>query len=204
MLGFGAAVAGTIAALLSLGFFEYLGGKRRPAGIPTSRQELKERLLGLNHPDRPFQIVLGSDTDLVVEWKLADAKWYGLLSKNCVKAWYRARLLLDETRFSVRCNEELGEITWSYGSDGLVLPRFSYTRGFFRGKMLYGRKISLAYGFKHPVYRDPTSFGEVYRYDFDLTTVRGYVEKVVEDSGWEFVTVAAKRHATYPRADDGG
>lgn len=199
-MGLGGAAAGLLAALFAAGFFEYLGGKRRPAGsTPVSKEELKQRLLQINHPDRPFQIIPGSDTDLVVEWKLADAKWYGILSKNSVKAWYKARLLLDEGRFSARCNEELGEISWGAGVDGLTTPHLSYERGFFRGKMLYGRKKSLAYGFKNPVYRDPTSFGEVYSYDFDLNTVRGYIEKVVEDAGWEFVTVAAKRHATYPR-----
>lgn len=37
----------------------------------------------------------------------------------------------------------------------------------------------------------------MYEYKFDIGYVRDPVKKAIEDSGWEFVPVVRKEHATY-------
>jgi hypothetical protein len=73
----------------------------------------------------------GVDTDLIAEWKIVDAEWYGVLNKNGLKQAYKALLLIDEPRHSVRCCEELGTVSWTVGLKGPI-PTVSYARSFFR------------------------------------------------------------------------
>jgi hypothetical protein len=185
-------VAAVYFFLYALGVFNYLGGKKRNPDA-VDKKTLTERLLALNNDTRPYQIVRGEDTDLVAEWKIADAKWYGIFNKNGLKSSYKARLLLDETRRSVRCFEEYGTVTWSAGLNGL-LPQIHYQKTFFRGRVLYSKKLAKGYGIKQI---NPPEAGKVYDFTFNVNEIRGPIINVVEDGGWEWVPVTGQRHATY-------
>ena len=78
-----AGVGGVFFALYAVGMFNYLGGKKRNPNA-VDKETLRNRLLALNDDARPYQIVTGSDTDLVAEWKFADARWYGIFNKNAL------------------------------------------------------------------------------------------------------------------------
>jgi hypothetical protein len=161
--------AGVCVALYATGFFQYLGGKKQPARQPVSKRELLDKILTLNDPSKPYHIVKGVDTDLIAEWKIVDAKWYGILNKSGLKEAYRALLLLDEARHAVRCYEELGSVTWTAGLRGL-LPGVSYQRRFFRGRILYGKEQAKGYGLRQ---LKPPEPGKVYDYQFDVNEIRG-------------------------------
>ncbi|MEM2882455.1 MAG: hypothetical protein QXU06_00900 [Candidatus Bathyarchaeia archaeon] len=192
LLGLAAAGAGLYAMLRALGFFQYLGGRRPPPISPVSKRELEDRLLSLNDPSKPYRISRGEGTDLVAEWKIADSEWWGIFNKSGLKYAYRASLLLDEGRRSVRCYEQLDRIAWTAGLEG-IRPHIAYRRSFFRGMILHKRERAKGYGIKR---LGPPEAGKVYEYAFDIDEIRGPIIAVVEDCGWEWVPVAAKRHAT--------
>jgi hypothetical protein len=187
-----AAGAGIYFALYAAGFFQYQGGKKASSSA-VNKEELTSRLLALNDPSKPYHIIKGDDTDLVAEWKIVDANWYGIFSKNHLSEAYRARLLLDETRHSVRCYEELGTVNWLAGTSGLK-PTVSYQKSFFHGRVLYKKELGKGYGIKQP---SPMEVGKVYDYKFDINEIRAPIEAEVRNSGWEWVPVTSKKYATY-------
>lgn len=187
-----AAGVGVYFALLGAGFFQYMGGeKNSPSAV--AKEELANKLLALNDAAKPYHVVRGGDSDLVAEWKFVDASWYGIFSKSGLRGAYRMNLLLDEVRHSVRCYEELGSVTWTASTNGSV-PRVHYRKSFFGGRILYKKEWGRGYGIKDP---STLEFGKVYDYRFDIDDIRQPVIAAVEEGGWEWVPVTARRHATY-------
>lgn len=193
VIGLIAAGAGLYGMLYAMGFFQYLGGKRKANIPPVSKQELIDKILALNDPSKPYHIVKGTDTDLVGEWNIVDAEWYGVFNKSGLKRAYRALLQVDESRHAVRCYEELGSITWTAGLQGII-PAVSFQKNFFGGRILYSKEYAKGYGLKQVTPPEP---GKVYDYKFDINEIRGPIILTVESNGWEWVPVTAKRHVTY-------
>lgn len=195
-----AGIAGVIVAgvalyvmLYAMGYFQYLGGKKRSNIPPVSKQELIDKMLALNDHSKPYHIERGVDTDLVAEWKIVDAQWWGVFNKNGLTEAYRALLLADEDRHAVRCYEEFSKITWTAGLAGLV-PAVSYTKSFFGGRILYSKEHAKGYGLKQ---QGSSEAGKVYDYTFDVNEIRGPIILTVEENGWEWVPVTARRHVSY-------
>lgn len=196
VIGLIAAAAGIFIALRAAGFFVYMGGKKsRPDAV--DKETLTHRLLALNDKSKPYHIIRGEDTDLVAEWKIVDATWYGIFSKNRLTEAYRALLQLDEARHSVRCYEELGKVNWSAGTEGLK-PSVHYERTFFGGRVLYRKEWGKGYGIQQ---LNPPQAGKVYDYKFDVDEIRQPIMAVVQESGWEWVPVTGRKNATYRRHD---
>lgn len=183
---------GLFFALYALGFFQYLGGKK-PDPLAVSKKTMQQALLALNDPSKPFHIVPGEDTDLIAEWKIVDASWYGIFSKSRLSKCYRAQLLLDEERHSVRCFEILGSVSWTVGTRGLT-PSLHYGKNSFSGRILFQKSYGTGYGIKDP---KSLEIGKVYQYKFDVDEIRGPIIAVVKANGWEWVPVTARRHAVY-------
>jgi len=192
-IGLTAAGIGIFVALYASGFFQYLGGRKRPNVPAVNKQELIGKLLALNDSSKPYHIIKGEETDIIAEWKIVDAKWYGIFNKSGLKESYKAYLLIDKSRFSVRCCEEFGTISWNAGLNGLI-PNVHYSKSFFRGRILYKKKIAKGFGIKQ---LESFETGKVYDYKFDVNEIRGPIIATVEENGWEWVPVTAKRHATY-------
>ncbi|MBS7631838.1 hypothetical protein KEJ47_09800, partial [Candidatus Bathyarchaeota archaeon] len=191
--GLAACFAGLFVMLYVMGFFQYLGGKRRSNIPPVGKQELVDKLLALNDPSKPYHVRRDSETDLVAEWKIVDAEWYGIFNKSGLKKAYRALMQVDELRHSVRCFEELGSISWTVGLQGVV-PKVSYGKSYFGGRILYSKEYAKGYGLKQLAPPEP---GKVYDFKFDVNEIRGPIIFTVESNGWEWVPVTAKRHVTY-------
>jgi hypothetical protein len=188
LLGLGLAVFATIWAL---GPFEYLGGKKKSRLNPLTADRLKERLLSINSPEQPYEIKTTPETDFLVEWKIADAKWFALFAKERLQETYRGFLLLDDSLKSARYCEELASVQWIAGNGGQGRPALSYRKQFFRGRILFQKSWEVQYGI-----REDFSPGKTYEYKFDVREVRNPIKKMVEDNGWEFVPVVRKSHAT--------
>jgi hypothetical protein len=192
LLGLAAAGAGLFFMLYALGFFQYLGGKKHdPRAV--SKEALAKKILALNDTSKPYHIVKGEEADLVAEWKIVDASWYGIFNKNKLSEAYRALLLLDEARHSVRIFEELGSVEWSAGSSGPV-PQVHFRKTFVRGRILFRKQWGVGSAIKD---KTPLEAGKVYEYKFDVDEIRGPIEAVVKENGWEWVPVTARRHANY-------
>lgn len=181
-----------MAIVWGLGYREYLGGKKRSLTTPSlSKDELKQKLLALNSADSPYELQPSTKTDLVLTWKIVDARWYALFAKERLRKTYRAFIVLDELRLSARYYEELATVQWIADNEGLT-PRLAYQNQFFKGRILFQKSWGVQYGIKEDL-----TPGKVYEYNFDIRHVRDPIKKAIEDSGWEFVPVVRKAHATH-------
>lgn len=152
------------------------------AGAPVlSRTELVRRLLALNDAGRPYLVREGPEADVVVEWKFADATWWGVLAKSGLRKAYRLRLYLDDHTRQAFALDEFGEVDWNAGA--LPLPRVHYRSAFFRGIVLKKYDRGAAYGFRAPA---GGQFEKVVDYTFDIDRVKRIVIDAVTSSGWTY------------------
>ncbi len=191
-IGLVGALAGVWAMIWGLGYFEYLGGKKRPSTTPIGKEELKRKLLELNDLDISYEIKPTEETDLLVEWKIVDAKWYGVFSKQRASQTYRAYILLDEDRKAARYCEEMGTVSWFAGTDGVFKPRVEFKRTFFKGRILFQQSWGVQYGLNKDLTPE-----KIYEYSFDIGNIREPIVNAVKENGWEFVPVVRTEHATY-------
>lgn len=145
LVGAGAAM---FAVTWGLGLFEYMGGKKKPLIAPLHPEELKQKLLSINSPDLFYGIKLLNETDLEIEWKIADAKWFAVFAKERLKKTYRAFLVLDELRRAVCYCEEMATVDWVAGINDLVQPTIGYQGQFFRGRILFQKSWEVRGGIK--------------------------------------------------------
>lgn len=150
----------------------------------VSREALIARLLALNDPSRPWLVRTGPEADLVVEWKYADAAWWGIMAKRGVREIYRLRLYLDEAAHRVGALDETSEIEWSGGVLGT--PAFHVSKSSFRGIQLFKSKREVAYGFDTPT---GGGFGKQLDVDFDLDALKQPVIAAVTAAGWSYAPV---------------
>lgn len=146
---------------------------------------LKQKLIDLATSKRLFTIRPGEDCDLYLEYSIVDAKYYGIASKEKVAKKYAAKMWLAEDERTVKYREIIQEQESSVGV--LPAPGASFEKKFFKGKVLFKKEKGTAIGFKKPA--DPSSFGKVYSYDFDVAKIRGPVKELVEANGWKFEQV---------------
>jgi hypothetical protein len=144
--------------------------------------ELRQKLLGLGASSQLFTIRPGEDCDLYLEHSIVDATYYGVASKEKLKKQYAAKMWLVEQERTVKYREIIQQQGSSLGV--LPVPKLSFQKSFFKGKVLFKKEMGVGVGFKKP--GDPSSFGKVYQYDFDVNKIRGPVKELVEANGWKF------------------
>jgi hypothetical protein len=88
----------------------------------------------------------------------------------------------------------MGTVHWLAGTGGSLVPQVAFEKSYFRGRILFQKSWGVQYGIKEDL-----SIGKVYEYNFDVRRVRKPIEKAVKESGWEFVPVVRKEHATYEK-----
>ncbi len=158
-----------------------------PGATPISKRELVKRMLHLNQPQHPFRVALATETDLTIEWQVADAKWIEVLGRAASQMKYNAWLLVDEATRTVNYCEQLHESSVVAGGGGAFTESHS-SHGF----ELWGRRKTHRWGV-----REDFSVGEVLNYDFTPADVKDLVRQIVNDHGWNFQIVLLKRHAQY-------
>lgn len=148
---------------------------------PLSGTELRERLLALNDPLRPYRLVEGGRADLEVAWDVVDASWYELFAKVKLSSRYHARMLLDAERHQVRWYESLRTSTWFIGFEGWKL-RFNGSiewRGGYIDILWRGFAYGILSGF-------PPRIGKVYAFELDTISMKDEVADVISNAGWDF------------------
>jgi hypothetical protein len=113
---------------------------------------------------------------------IVDAKYYGVASKEALKKEYAAKIWLVEEERTVKYREIIKEQESSAGV--LPAPKLGFQKSTFKGKVLFKKEMGVGVGFGKP--GDPSSFGKVYQYDFDVSKIRNPVEELVEANGWRF------------------
>lgn len=115
-----------------MGLFDSFTGTARPAeGVAPQRAEtVYAALLSVNSPDRPFVIRDGQTegVDLIAEWKIADARWFGYFGKTAKTN--RTLMRLDTFKNEVRTVDEEFLVTWAHRT-----PQFTVGRRYERGQI---------------------------------------------------------------------
>lgn len=186
----GAALGLGVMAAIPMGLFNRMLVVRPQSGTaPASKYDLLNRILEQNDERRPWGYRPTPEdrrTDLVGEWKIADARWWGAFNKNGFSRSYRALVALDEGKRELRITEESSTVSWSMGAQGIV-PQVRWQRSFFKGIILFERTREIAYGIRDQM---PAGIGEIYSYDFDPWRVKAPLLRLAVENGWSFCPVA--------------
>jgi hypothetical protein len=156
----------------------------KPGVLPVSESELRRRLLAINDLDVPFHVVERQGKKLEVVWRLADAKWVGLITANKVSRVEILRLRLSEHNKSCRAVEISKAIKTS--ADGTTL-QFAFSFSFFRGIVFGQWEYEKQFGL---IWKDGgLTFDTAYEYKFNLSELKNPVVNIVVSSGWSFKPV---------------
>ncbi|MDP2660208.1 MAG: hypothetical protein Q8R28_05725 [Dehalococcoidia bacterium] len=190
LLGAGLGLGVMIA--IPLGVFNRLMVVHPKSGAaPISKSDLLQAVLRLNDKRRPWGYRPTPDdrrADLVAEWKIADARWWGAFNRNGLSRSYRAFISLNEPKRELRITEESTSVSWSMGSQG-VIPSVHWNRSFFKGVILFERTKELAYGVKDEL---APGVGEIYNFDFDPWRVKAPLLRLTIENGWSFCPVVQR------------
>jgi hypothetical protein len=158
---------------------------RPKAGIQAvSEPEVRQRLLAINTLDAPFRVVEKRGKKLDVVWRLADAKWVGLMTANKVSRVEIMRLRLSDRDKSCRAVEISKAIKAS--ADGTTL-QFAFSFSFFRGIVFGQWEYEKQFGL---IFRDGSlTFDTAYEYKFSLSELKNPIVNIIVSSGWSFKPV---------------
>ncbi len=166
-----------------MGFLDFLTStKRPPAGTPVlSPQEVLDRLLSLNRPTAPYQLVDGAaeNVDLIAEWKIVDAQWYQVFAKAGLSKVFKIYLKLDPQAHQVRAMDREYTVSWSAG-----VPTLSLAVSAFRGQT-QAVEFGAAYAFTEEL-----APGQVYKYRFSTKEIKQPIQEAVIACGWMYKGVA--------------
>ncbi len=192
LLGAGIAVAVIVGMPLGL-FNRFLAVKPQAGVVPVGGEELARAILALNDERLPWSYTPTPDdqrADFVAEWKLTDARWWGVFSRNRLRKTYRAIVALDEAKHELRIVDESASVRWVVGANG-PSPTLAWEGSFFRGVILFERSRELAYGLKEVA---PLEVGRLYGYDFDPWRVKGPLLRTAIENGWWYCPVVMRSH----------
>lgn len=166
-----------------MGLFDFLTSTRRPpAGAPVlAADEVRVRLLALNRPTAPYQIVDGGaeGVGLIAEWKIVDAAWYALFAKAGLTKVFRIYLRLDPLAHEVRAQDREYEVAWRAG-----VPALSLAATAFRGQ-----KQSIEFGSGY-AFTETLAPGQVFNYRFATKELKQPLQEAVTRCGWTYRGVA--------------
>jgi hypothetical protein len=151
---------------------------------PVSEPELRQRLLAINSMDVPFHVVERKRKKLDIVWRLADAKWVGLMTANKVSRVEIMRLRLSDHDKSCRAVEISKTVKASADGSSLQFGfSFSFFRGIVFGQWEYEKQFGL-------IFRDGgLTFDTAYEYKFSLSELKNPLVNIIVSSGWSFKPV---------------
>ncbi len=177
------AAASTASFIYAIGLFQIPSTRLYPHIRPVDESELRSRLLALNDPGKPWEIVEEDAGELLARWKIADAKWWEILKRAGLSIQYTGRMKLVPSSKMVLYTEEVAEIEWSIGLSG---EPFTLNYSKTKGRIFFSKRRAAAYAFRKLA---PPDWGKVYDYDFDVNEIRGPIVETVERAGWLFQPV---------------
>lgn len=156
----------------------------KPEVSPLSESELKRRLLTLNEMDVPFQVSERKDGKIDVTWRLADAKWAGLMTLNKVRKIQVIRLKFSDREKTCRAVDITKSVRAT--ADGLKTA-FSFETFFSRGVIFWQWEYEKQYGL---IIKDGgLTFDKVYEYKFSYDELKNPIVNIVVQSGWKYKQV---------------
>jgi hypothetical protein len=150
-------------------------------GLDASTQVVYDRIMALNRPTAPYQIIDGKakGVDLIAEWKIVDAQWYEIFAKANLTKVFRIYMKFDPSKREVRAMDEELNVSWKAG-----VPSFSAEASFFRGQ-----KTSISFGTGY-AFTENLAPGQVYKYKFNTNELKKPIQDAIAASGWTYKGVA--------------
>jgi hypothetical protein len=153
-----------------------------PGVAPVSADTLRTRLLAVNDLDLPFQVRPAKhEGQLVAEWRIADARWVGLMEVAGLTKAHQVYLELDPSTHKVRAQDRDRTISWS----GEV-ARLGWSGSFFRGINFFQYERGFAAGL---FFKDGRWTTTAYNYRFHLPEMKNPLIQAIVESGWTFAPV---------------
>ena len=166
-----------------MGLFDALTGTKKPkAGTPVKPMaDVRDAVLAVNRDTAPFQIREAKPEDkcdLVVEWRIVDAKWYEIFAKAGLKSVFKIFLKFDDAKKEVRAVDQEWTVEWRAG-----VPSLSVVATAFRGQKT---EISFgqAYGFTETL-----APGQIYNYYFKTAEMKTPIQDAITNAGWTYRAV---------------
>lgn len=158
-----------------------LFGNKPAKGPALSPQEVIARLMTLNRPSAPYQIIDGQaeGVDLLAEWKIVDARWYEIFAKASLTKIFRIYLKLDPEKQEVRAQDHEYTIEWKAG-----VPSLSLAVSAFKGQ-----SVSVEFGAAY-AFTEELAPGQVYKYRFNTSEIKKPIQEAVAACGWKYKGVA--------------
>ncbi len=151
--------------------------KSRPPQSICSPGEVRNRLLALNRPTAPYQIIDGraEGADLIAEWKIVDAQWYEIFAKAGLKSVFRIYLTLDAEKRQVRAKDREYTVSWRAGVPSLSLQASAFQ----------GQKTTISFGAGY-AFTEELRPGVVYKYRFSTQELKKPIKEVLAACGWKY------------------
>ncbi len=166
-----------------MAFWDRLTSTKRPApGTSACAPDtVRERILAVNRPTAPFQIVDGQEegVDFIAEWKIVDARWYEIFAKAGLEKVFRIHLELDEAAHEVRAKDHEYSLAWSAG-----VPRLEASMSRTSGQVK-SFQFGTAYAFTEELRP-----GQVYNYRFSTGELKEPIQEAVTGCGWTYKGIA--------------
>ena len=156
----------------------------KPGIDPVGEAELRQRLLAINATDAPLQVVEGAKGKMDIVWRLADAKWAGLLTLNKVKRTQIIRMKLCGEDATCRA-VDISKTVRAAADGGRLHLGFSFS--FFRGIAFSHREYETRYGLVYTQGR--LAIDRAYTYRFNSAEMKSPVMQIVRNSGWRYKPV---------------
>jgi hypothetical protein len=153
-------------------------GKKPASNTPAlPPQEVVNRILALNRPTAPYQIVDGKaeGVDLIAEWKIVDAKWYEIFAKASLTKVFRIYMKLDPEKYELRAQDHEYTVEWRAG-----VPSLSLAVSSFKGQM-----ITVEFGTAF-AFTEELATGQVYKYKFNTNELKKPIQDAVAACGWTY------------------
>jgi hypothetical protein len=151
-------------------------------GVETVRAEtLRARLLAVNHLGLPFQVREERPGLLVAEWRIADARWVGLMEVGGITQAHRVYLELDPRTHRVLAQDRDRTVSWAGG-----VAHLGWSWSFFRGINFFQYERGALVGL---FFKDGHWTTTAYDYRFYLAEMKNPLIQAIVGSGWTFAPV---------------
>ena len=164
-----------------MGLLDKLQGTRpaKDGVAPVPVGELRSALLGLSRDTAPWHVRDGAEDgcDLVAEWRIVDAQWYGIFLGYGQSKVFRVKLKFDEDDHQVRNVDESASLEWR---DGIPYVGKSWSRGQIN-EIDSGRGVG---------FTEEGELGAVYNYKFRSSELKDPLRDTVTEHGWDWKAVS--------------
>lgn len=163
----------------------WAGTADAPPGTPLQPVEvLRERIQRMQRADTPLQVTAAGPDGLILEWRIADARWAGLMEAGQLKKAHRIHLRLDAAQHRVRAIDEEREVSFVAG-----IGQAGWGLSWFRGVSFFQYQRGAAVGLF--ISQDELRVRSAYQYRFQLAEMKNPLIEVITTSGWTYRPVVS-------------